>query len=169
MWYQQSSPLLSLTSTLLPSIQTWKYTFYLGIKHLLVWSLIKTRSPTAISGFVMGCWPSVTCSLAILRLCIWVWKILDINSRSNIKSSVPMYLRLGLVRCAKFVSASPPNMIKIGDSFEFWFDNQLYNAVVMGMTLSHFLCLVICFARQLLRNLWNPAMHPFDWGLYGGG
>ena len=156
MWYQQSFLLLSFTSTLLTSIQTTqKSTLYLGIKHLLVWSLTKTRSPTVIPGFVTGSWPSITHSLAILRLCIWVWKILDINSRSNIKSSIPVYLRLGLVRCAKFVSASLPNIMKNSDSFECWFGNQLYDAVAMGMTLSlsHSLCLEMCFARQLLRNL----------------
>ena len=51
------------------------------------------------------------------------------------------------------ISASLPNMTKNGDSFECWFGNQLYNTVVMGMTLSHSLCLVMCFARHLLKNL----------------
>ena len=39
------------------------------------------------------------------NLCL---KIFDINSRSRIKSSVPMYLRLGLVSHDKFVNASLP-------------------------------------------------------------
>ena len=64
-----------------------------------------------------------------------------------------MYLRLGLVRYARFVNASLPNMMKNGDSFECWFGNQLYDAVAMGTTSFHSLCLVMCFSRQLLRNL----------------
>ena len=79
-----------------------------------------------------------------------------------------MYLRLGLVSCDKFVKASLPNMMKNGDSFECWFDNQFYDAVTSGTTFFHSLCLEICFARQHLENLWNPSILPFDWGLYGG-
>ena len=62
------------------------------------------------------------------------------------------------MRCDRFVNASLPNMTKNGDSFECWFGNQLYDVVAIGMTLSHSLCLEICFARQLLRNLCNPLM-----------
>ena len=64
-----------------------------------------------------------------------------------------MYLRLGLVRCDRFVNASLPNITMNGDSFECWFGNQLYNAIAMGTTSSNSLCLVMCFGRQLLRNL----------------
>ena len=169
MWYQVNLPLSSLTSALLPWTQTTlKSTLYFGMKHLLVWSLTNTRSPTSIFGFFTGCWPSITLSRAILRLWICVWKILDINSRSNIRSSVPMYLSFGLVSCERFVTASLPNIMKNGDSFECWFGNQLYEAVARGTTLSHSRCLEMCFARQLLRNLWKPSILPLDWGLYGG-
>ena len=76
MWYQLNLPLLSLTWTLLPWIwKILKSTLYLGITHLLVWSLTNTRSTTVMSGLVTGCCPSMTHSLAILRLCICVWKI----------------------------------------------------------------------------------------------
>ena len=52
MWYQLNLPLLSVSSTLLPWIQTTlKSTLYLGMKHLLVWSLTSTRSPTSILSF----------------------------------------------------------------------------------------------------------------------
>ena len=107
-------------------------------------------------------------SLAILRLLICVLKILDINLRYKIKSSVPMYLSLGAVSCDRFVTASLPNMTKNGDYFECWFGNKLYDVVASGTTSSHFLYLKMCLARQLLRNLWNPSILPFDYGLYGG-
>ena len=92
--------------------------------------------------------------------CVFVSKkILDINLRSRIKSSVPIYLRLGLVTCDQLCQgASLPNMMKNGDSFEFWFGKLVVgNAVASGTTLSHSMCLKMCFARQLLRNLWNPS------------
>ena len=79
-----------------------------------------------------------------------------------------MYLSLGLVSCDRFVTASLPNMTKNRDSFECWFGNQLYDAVASGTTLSHSLCLEMCLARQLLGNLWNPSILPFDCGQYGG-
>ena len=62
-----------------------------------------------------------------------------------------MYLRSGLVSCDRFVNASLPNMA----------------SVASGTTSSHSLCLEICFARQLLRNLWNPSILPLNCGLYG--
>ena len=79
-----------------------------------------------------------------------------------------MYLSFGLVSCDRFVTVSLPNMTKNGDSFECWFGNQLYNAVASGTTLSHYLCLEMCLARQLLKNLWNPSILPFDCDLYSG-
>ena len=79
-----------------------------------------------------------------------------------------MYLSLGMVSCDRFVTASLPNMTMNGDSFEYWFGNQLYDAVTSGTTSFHSLCLEMHLARQLLRNLWNPSILPFDCGLYGG-
>ena len=79
-----------------------------------------------------------------------------------------MYLSLGLVSCDRLFTASLPNMTKNRDSFECWFGNQLYDAVASGTTSSHSLCLEMCLARQLLRNLWNPLILPFECGQYGG-
>ena len=76
-----------------------------------------------------------------------------------------MYLSLGLVSCDRFVRASLPNMTKNRDSFECWFGNQLYDVVANGTTSSHSLCLGMYLATQLLRNLWNPSILPFDCGL----
>ena len=63
-----------------------------------------------------------------------------------------MYLKLGLVSCDRFVKACLPNITKNGNSLECWFGNQLYEAVAMGATSFHSLCLEMCLQENFLRT-----------------